>query len=153
MKMDQIAFYARNEAEAKRIKEIFGLVNAEWKKDTVTADSSVYGSAVETNVAELEFNYDLGVELEILRYVSGPCWHDGMHKYDFYTYISHIGIHLDDDEDFPAMPYARLVQETWTQSHTSPYLVDCGRKYHYRIFELAPGNYIKYIKRVHKGDS
>lgn len=151
MKIDQVAFYARDEAEVEKIKNMFGLANADWIQDTVTAQSSIHGSSVETNVAQLEFNYSLGIELEILRYVSGPCWHDAVHKYNDRIYLSHIGIHLDDDEDFPAMPHAHLVQETWTQSHTSDYIAAIGRRYHYKIFELSLGNYIKYIKRIHKG--
>jgi hypothetical protein len=52
------------------------------------------------------------------------------------------------------MAGCRLVQETFTTKHTSEYLTKegspgFGRKYHYRIFELSPGSYIKYIKRIH----
>lgn len=152
--MNQIAFYCETPEEVERIKALFGLQDGNWIADTVTAMSSVYGSGLEQNIAELLFNYHLGVELEILRYVSGPSWHDirltstANGRADS-SFISHIGIHLDDNEDFPPMPGCELVQETWTQSHTSEYLVANGRKYHYRIFELSPGSYIKYIKRIH----
>jgi hypothetical protein len=154
--IDQVAIYSETPEEIERIKALFGLQDAKWISDTVTAMSSVYGSGLEQNIAELLFNYDLGVELEILRYVSGPSWHDvrssGMAPAVYVppkSFISHIGIHLEDSEEFPPMPGCELVQETWTQSHTSKYLVANGRTYHYKIFELSPGSYIKYIKRIH----
>lgn len=152
MKIDQIAFYANDENEANRIKQQFGLLDAQWIKDTVVANSTV-GTLKGTNVAELQFNYDLGIELEILRYIGGISWHDNNpSRGNIGSFISHVGIHLDDGEAFPAMEHCRLVQETFTTSHTAKYLTTgpaAGRKYHYRIFEMSPGSYIKYIRRIH----
>lgn len=154
MKIDQIAIYCSTDEQAEQIKAQFGLANSEWIKDTVHARSKVWDFLEQPNTAELQFNYSLGIELEIIRYIQGPNWHDPAEiiangfKVPF---ISHIGIHLDDDEEFPAMEHCRLVQETWTVSHTSEYLTTgagAGRKYHYRIFEMAPGSYIKYIRRI-----
>jgi hypothetical protein len=121
-------------------------------KDTVHARSKVLNFPEQPNTAELQFNYSLGIELEILRYVHGQNWHlhNPLHRYSV-PFISHVGIHLDDGEEFPAMEHGKLVQETWTISHTSEYLTTgagAGRKYHYRIFELSPGSYIKYIRRI-----
>jgi hypothetical protein len=158
MKLDQIAFYAATPALADEIKSQFGLTNAKWVLDTVTARSIVAGNDHDAeNVAELQFNYDLGIEFEILRYISGPHWHIRRNpNFDkSRAFLSHAGIHLDDNEDFP-LPDLRgwsLVQETFTISHTSEYLTQpgspgFGRKYHYRIFEVSPGSYIKYIKRI-----
>lgn len=162
MRLDQTAFYASTDEQVKQIKSQFGLTNSEWIKDTVTARSKVLDHAEQTNVAELEFNYSLGGhELEILRYVSGPHWHLGNPSYGHKPegslippFISHVGIHLDDGEEFPAMEHCKLVQETFTISHTANYLTlpqspAAGRKYHYRIFEMSPGSYIKYIRRIH----
>lgn len=167
MKMDQIAFYARTDVQEYAIKEHFGLTKAEWVKDTVTARSILPDPYVghpdnvnETvNVANLLFNYDLGIELEILRYVEGSHFHDYNHAlgYDKVDpFISHIGIHLADEENFPEVDdcFFNLRQETFTISHTAPYLTDpnspgFGRKYHYRIYEMAPNHFVKYIKRVH----
>lgn len=157
MKMDQIAFYAASDAQADQIKAQFGLTNAKWITDVVTARSKVWDLPEQTNRAELQFNYDLGVELEILKYVYGPHWHDpaGLVGGNFKVpFISHVGIHLEDGEEFPAMEHCKLVQETFTLSHTAEYLTTgpaAGRKYHYRIFEMAGGSYIKYIKRLHPG--
>lgn len=161
MKMDQIAFYASNDVTRDNIKKLFGLSDAEWIKDVVTAKSLFPDGTFEINVAELEFNYCLGIELEILRYTSGRNWHSVGRSYQNplsqkdYTpgFISHIGIHLDDGEEFPKMEGCPLVQETFTESHTSEYLTTGagkGRKYHYRIFQLSPGSYIKYIRRLHQ---
>lgn len=154
MKIDQIAFYAFNDEKAEQIKAQFGLTNAKWIHDTVTARSKVLDLPEQPNKAELQFNYDLGIELEILRYVSGPSWHNPLClNVDWRVpFISHVGIHLEDGEEFPAMQHCKLVQETWTISHTAFYLNQgpaAGRKYHYRIFEMSPGSYIKYIRRIH----
>lgn len=158
MRLDQTAFYASTNEQAEQIKSQFGLADAEWIKDTVHARSIVWGAECE-NVAELQFNYSLGGhELEILRYVSGPNWHDPkalLYRQGFKVpFISHVGLHLDDGEEFPAMEHCKLVQETFTISHTAKYLTApdspaAGRLYHYRIFELSPGSYIKYIRRIH----
>jgi len=161
MKIDQVAFYAATQAQSDAIKAMLGLTQEEWVTDTVTARSIVNGVDGQ-NVGELQFNYSLGIEVEILRYIEGLSWHNsnplagnaftrGILKAPF---ISHVGIHLDDGEPFPEMIGCRLVQETFTISHTGQYLTDprspgYGRKYHYRIFELSPGSYIKYIARVH----
>jgi len=149
MKMDQVAYYCSNDEAERQIKNLFGLLEAAWVCDTVTATSYVRGEGPAVNVANLQFNYDLGVELELIRYTKGPNWHDPIMRHR--PFISHIGIHLDDGEDFPTIS-SKLVQETFTISHTSHYLTKgaaAGRKYHYKIFEIAPGNFIKYIRRIH----
>lgn len=157
MKQDQIAFYATDADDAEAFKRRLGLHDKEWVLDTVTANSTVYyadGSIIaEQNVAELQFNYDLGTEVEILRYIKGANWHNEHAERHQPLYISHVGFHLDDDEPFPDLP--NLVQETFTISHTATYLTDpaskgYGRKYHYRIHEISPASYLKFIKRVHK---
>ncbi len=160
MKIDQCAFYATTDDQADQIKAQFGLTDAVWIKDTVTARSIVNG-VDDQNVANLEFNYDLGIEFEILRYVDGKHWHLDNPAYGpkpegsvIPPFISHVGIHLDDGEEFPAMEHCKLVQETFTISHTAKYLTSpaspaAGRLYHYRIFEMSPGSYIKYIRRIH----
>jgi hypothetical protein len=157
MKIDQVAYYAATEIAADEIKADFGLTNAVWVKDIVTGVSKVAIGATFTSgisQAELSFNYNLGVELEIIRYLSGPHWHQGnvTHAHKF---MSHVGCHLEDGEPFPLMPHSRLVQETQTTSHTSDYLTlpdspGYNRKYHYRIYEMGPGTYVKFIKRINR---
>lgn len=161
MKIDQIAFYAANEEIERSIKRNLGLEDAVWIEDRVEAESVIpdHSPTVrERSVGKLLFNYDLGIELEILRYVSGSHWHHFNPNWNGQSnspnagaFISHVGIHLADDEEFPAVNW-KLVQETWTSSHTSEYLTKegspgFGRKYHYRIYEITPGTYMKYIQR------
>jgi len=115
----------------------------------VTANNDIISGV---NVAELQFCYALGCELEIIRYISGPRWHPD--PAPARKFFSHVGIHLDDGEPFPLMPYSRIVQETHTISHTSEYLTKpgspgFGRKYHYRIHLVGPGTFVKYIRRIY----
>lgn len=157
MKIDQIAFYCGSEGAVASIKSWFGLQDAKWVHDTVTGESiiSMNGRTyMSQNVAELQFNYDLGIELEILRYIRGDNFHMENEAKVSMPFVSHVGIHLEDNEDFPPMPGAKLVQETRTLSHTGEYLTSptspgYGRKYHYRIFQIQPCHFVKYIKRIH----
>lgn len=152
MKMDQIAFYCSSKTESDRLKQALGLKLDSWIEDIVTGKSVVIGKKEpQINIAHLQFNYQLGIEFEIIRYLSGPNWHAARNRKHGERFISHVGVHLEDEEDFPRPP-GLLVQETWTQKHTSEYLTTghgAGRKYHYRIYELAPMTWIKYIKRIH----
>jgi hypothetical protein len=155
MKIDQVAYYCTDDHAVKDLKDNLGLKKSAWVTDTVTGMSKVVlpnGTITSgENVAELQFNYSLGIELEILRYISGPHWHA---LYMPRLFISHIGVHLEDGEAFPSMQHSRIVQETRTLKHTSEYLTDpsspgFGRTYQYRIYEMGPHNYIKFIRRVH----
>lgn len=155
MKIDQIAFYCKTDNEERQVKEHFGLSDAEWIKDNVVS-SSIIGGKEYANTASLQFNYDLGIELEILRYTCGLNWHiNNPGKGVTHPFISHVGIHLGDGEPFPDEAgrfIFKLVQETFTQSHTAEYLTTgpgAGRLYHYKIYEMAPGHYVKYIRRIH----
>lgn len=156
MRLDQCAYYARTDTDAEALKKVLGLADAEWIGDRVTGKSLFLDGSWNVNVGELRFCYAHNIELEILTYVSGDHWHKrnpwwaSPHGY----FMSHVGYHLDDGEAFPDMPGCPLVQETFTQSHTSEYLTTgagAGRLYHYRIHELVPGNYVKFIRRVHPG--
>jgi hypothetical protein len=150
MKIDQIAYYCGTKEAEQVVKKMLGLESAEWIKDRVTANSTVWGHGPFENVANLQFNYDLGIELEIIRYVEGTHWHGASANKEDNPFISHVGIHLEDNEDFPPMIGCELAQETFTKSHTSEYLTTgagAGRLYHYKIFSIGRGNYLKYIKR------
>lgn len=150
MKMDQIAFYAVDQEHENKIKAALGLAEKEWKEDIVEATGQIRGENKLSNKAHLQFNYDLGMEVEIIRYLEGEHWHmDNPLFIRRDLFISHVGIHLEKDEDFPKVDL-KLVQEVWTKKHTSPYLNEIGRTYHYRIYEVNPGSYIKYIKRIEK---
>src|SRR6478736_3966760 len=104
MKMDQIAFYCPTEEAEVQVKENFGLMHYDdWVKDTVVAESWVKDIGYVKTVGWLQFNYSLGVELEILRYVEGKSWHDRDRMPDGQPFISHIGIHLEDCEEFNSL--------------------------------------------------
>ena len=151
MKLDQVAYCCRTDEEAALLKEQLGLTQEEWIVDRVTAMGFVKGhSDEEVNIALLQFCDKLGVQFEIIRYLRGANWLENEpHKGPF---IAHIGYHLDEGEEFPPMPYAELVQEVMSKSHTCEYLTTgaaAGRKYHYQIWKISPHTYVKFIKRIH----
>jgi hypothetical protein len=157
MRIDQVSYYCATDRNAEKLKQDLKIADDRWIKDTVTATSRVLLNGTvkhDINIAELQFAYDLGMELEIIRYISGPHWHQTNENYNSNSpFLSHIGAHLNDDEDFPEVSWP-LVQETVTASHTSKFLTDpisigYRRRYHYRIYRLGPGNYLKFIRRLH----
>jgi hypothetical protein len=148
MKQDQLAYVCANNDEEARVKAVLGLASAEWVEDKVTARCTVWGKPDVINVALLQFCQAYGQQFEIIRYVRGENWLDRRSEG---TMLSHVGFHLDTGEEFPAMKGCALAQEAHTISHTNDYLITgaaAGRRYHYKIFELSPGNYVKYIRRI-----
>ena len=153
MRMDQIAFYCTSKSAEREVKEQFGLTTAEWIKDTVYAHCIVRGRKCD-NVAELQFNYDLGVEFEIIRYIEGDHWLASL--INSKPFIGHIGVHLDDNEPWPVINDWRLVQVAETYKHTAEHLTHgyaAGRLYSYRIYEMSEHSYIKFIKRRQPNDN
>lgn len=152
--LDQIAIYCSTPEEARRAKAAWGLASADWTQDVVEGSGWVNGQYVAYSKAKLEFNYDLGIELEILTYLEGDNWHrqnklatrDGTETKLTAPILSHIGFHVN-DEPMPDLPFP-LVQELFTSSHTNPAIQ--GRSYHYRIYDTRGlnGVFSKYIKRV-----
>lgn len=165
LKIDQIAIGTKD--GDKLVKTLSSLGLTEWTKDTVLAKGSVRGVENLENTAILHFNYQMGIEFEVLEYVFGESWHDKIRIYENQEYIlSHIGYHLVDDmsrdpicqtaeeklqeikEKFLAAGY-KIAQEVWTQKHTNEYLIQQKRKYHYIIFDTreAIGFDVKLIVR------
>ncbi len=154
--LDQIAIYVSTAEEERMAKAAWGLTDAEWSEDYVIGRAVVHGEDVPRSRARLLFNYDLGIELEILQYLEGDNWHAHYQRSapgDQFSghfrdgpFISHIGFHVNDGP-LPSLPFP-LVQELWTEEHTNPHVA--GRKYHYRIFDTRAVNgcFSKYIKRV-----
>jgi len=151
LRLDQIAYYCSTPEAERRVKEMYGLENAVWVKDAVTARGTVRGKQT-TNVALLQFNMDLGIQLEMIRYKAGLHWLNHLvAKKHPEPFIAHIGVHLAEGAGWPDFPERRLVQEVKTISHTAEHLTIgemAGRRYHYRIYELAEGSYVKFIKRL-----
>lgn len=154
MNMNQIAIAYGDEYKRDNIKAMLGLTDAPWVKDTVISEVSVRNNfkddyEVGENIAELEFCMAMGgTQFELIRYVQGPNWiaeaEAAKHNFPF---IAHIGFHLDDDEPFPKMEDAVLVQEAWTQKHTNAELNAAGRRYHYQIWQQGEVFY-KFIRRL-----
>lgn len=162
-KLDQLAFYCSDDRQEELIRNIYGLDEVPID-DVVTSrcrvafkhDDSIADAPEVINVGHLKFWYKLGMEFEILRYVSGPSWHDINPMNGHCPFVSHHGIHIDDMSEMPDLkPFGlKLVQENFTISHTSAYLTTpssqgFGRKYHYRIYRLPDGQHLKLIKRIH----
>lgn len=150
MRLDQIAYAVNSDLESARLKELLGLTDAPWVVDRVTAKCTVWGEPNQINDAKLEFCDVLGLQFEIIRYLRGRNWlqiEDG----SMGPFQSHVGFHLDSMEDFPLMNGCRLAQEAHTIAHTCDYLTigeAAGRLYHYKIFEVSPHNYMKFIRRI-----
>ncbi len=156
MKMDQIAYYAHNDEQVAQIKEAMGLQCAEWIEDT--AEGAVGkidladGSWVEgRSTGRLRFNYDLGIELEILTYLDGPHWHED--KPEFRAgrpFISHLGFHMEPGEEVPEWikETGKMAQLMETDLHTNDYIVQKQRTYHYEIYSVPFGPDLKFIWRV-----
>lgn len=156
LKIDQIAFLARSYGDVAAIKKQFRLTDASWTTDTVVARGYVRGSAPKAeNTAQLHFNYDLGVELEILHYVDGDNYPDvgGVPS----CHLCHIGAHVQRDVRIPAalqgfVLASPIIQQVETISHTNSFLVSNGRRYKYTIYDtrLFLGVYFKVIERIEK---
>mgnify|MGYP003600791641 CR=1 FL=1 len=67
LKIDQIAFACHSDEQEAEIKETLGLAGHHWVEDECVATGMVrYENTASTNRAKLLFNYDLGIEVEIL---------------------------------------------------------------------------------------
>lgn len=146
-KLDQIAFIAFDDEDEAAIKARFGLTDAEWTEDHVLAHGTVFGASGE-NQAKLLFNYDLGIELEILRYTAGPNYAE-----DFIGgEMCHIGFHAIAGEPVPSFD-APIIQQVETVSHTNEFLLANGRRYRYTIYDTLAehGVYMKVIERIEAG--
>ncbi len=152
MDMNQVAVCYRTEAEREEIKHGLGLLSAEWVKDTVRAEVRVRlvsGEMVtRLNVAELEFCMAMGgTQFELIRYLEGPSWIQTAGLVP--GQVAHTGFHLDEGEAWPAITkVAQLVQEAWTVGHSNAEINKVGRRYHYRIYKVAPFTFFKFIRRL-----
>lgn len=160
LKIDQIAFACYSDVQEQQIKDKLGLSNAKWVEDEVVANGFVYPRGFErTNRAKLLFNYDFGIEVEILRYLEGDNYLQnqlipGGH-------ICHVGMHLEKGKTLPDMRIGSgtkhtfdfsIVQQVETESHTNQFLVDTGRRYRYTIYDAKAffGTNLKVIERLEK---
>lgn len=158
-KLDQVAFYAADLPRlTQRLSNQFGLT--EWVHDFAIGDGFVFGVPVMDIVGELWFNYQTGLEVELLRYHSPMNWHAVRDPRTpvMRPFFSHIGTHVE-DMAVARLPYEaagwKVAQELWTKSHTNQYLKDRGRTYHYVVWDSRDiiGFDVKLIQRIErKGD-
>lgn len=150
-KIQQIAICPKDPQRARALLERIGL--SKWIEDTVVASGKVHGVSGR-NTAALAFNYESfdGNELEVLQYTDGPNWMAG-HQ----PTISHLGMHCSEAElsAWKALFESEgisIAQEVFTESHTNPYLLETGRRYHYCIFDTRAilGTDLKFIVRREK---
>lgn len=147
IKIDQLAFCSRGEDDDKLIKQFLQLEDKPWIEDIVTAKGMVGAFDSVTNVAKLQFNYDLEHEVEILRYLEGPNYLDlaavpgGR--------MCHIGSHFVGDGDVPRV-HAPILQQLVTQNHTNPFQAEHNRHYRYTIYNTYSrmGLFFKIIERL-----
>ena len=164
LKIDQIAFLARNDQDEAAIKKQLRLTDAKWIEDEVVAAGYVRGAreagqprdVKHANKAKLLFNYDYGIEVEILRYLEGPNYGDVGNVTS--CQVCHIGAHVEKGADiYSNVPFdfivpAAIIQQVETQSHTNEYLLSIGRRYRYTIYDTKQlfGVYFKVIERIEK---
>lgn len=158
LKIDQIAFIARNDTDELLIKRLLRLEKADWVEDHVVAKGYVRGAEGDgENVAKLLFNYDLGIEVEILRYTEGPNYPDIGNVLS--GNVAHIGMHVEKGCAIPEgmrdfVFAAPIIQQVVTRQHTNEFLLQTGRRYRYTIYDTKPlfGVYLKIIERLGDGE-
>ena len=137
MKIEQIAFGAKDPIKIIELfKTTLGLTD--WIEDEVSADGIVDGRAA-NNIAKLYFNYQWGIELEILRYSSGANWHQFRNPLDLPIFASHMGYHCTEEQaqEKIVQMYTcgiNVIQEVYTYKHTNPVIAG-KRLYHYIVFD------------------
>jgi len=151
MKIEQIAFGAKDPHSVIEQYKLLGI--DEWVGDVVIAKGTV-NKTVGENCAELYFNYQLGFELEILRYQYGPNWHQDRNPNNLDVFPSHQGLHVDETEMWMWREKMNrlgidIIQEVYTQSHTNPVIAG-KRRYQYVIFNSLDklGFDLKLIRRI-----
>ncbi len=164
-KFDQIAFYVPDMDAAKRAYRALGCDT--WVDDMVTAQGKIgvvkdsRKHPTEVNVAHLAFNYQLGIELELIQYKAGNNWHQVGGRVDeanscAHPFASHMSWHTEDiavEHSAFESKGLHVIQDVVTLSHTNPHLVESGRKYRYIIFDSRNliGFDLKLIQRVDNG--
>lgn len=137
--IEQIAIGCSNPALLIEGLKLLGL--NQWHRDSVVAVGSVFGRNNCQNLADLNFNYQLGFELELLHYEQGRNWHEDRNEWCYAEspFLSHIGIHVNPMqlEEYKAKFKAagvQIAQEVNTVSHTNPAIAG-KRLYKYVVFD------------------
>lgn len=143
-KIDQLAFISYGANDTWAIQKELGLLDAQWIEDICVASGEVRGEPG-VNKARLLFNYDMGMEVEILQYLEGPNYAEGLAG----GRVCHYGIHAHAGMPAPSFG-AKVVQRVKTRSHTNDFLVRTGRRYQYTIYDTlhSLGVFTKVIERI-----
>jgi hypothetical protein len=153
MKIEQIAIASIDPLALIENFRILGISN--WTHDIVTAQGTVFGKNA-TNVAQLHFNYELGFELEVLKYEAGLNWHEegDRNASGRSHFLSHIGLHVTEKEMEHWIREMEtfgidIAQEVITISHTNSAIAG-KRKYRYVVFNSISklGFDLKLIQRI-----
>lgn len=152
--IEQIAIAPTNPKKAMELLKAMGAVD--WLSDIVVGvgGNDLVSPQEYTNVAELNFNYQLGsdsfIEFEILDYKAGLNWVD---QNEIRDSVCHLGMHCDASElakwrKFFAERGITIAQQVNTVSHTNEALRD-SRRYNYVIFNTKAilGVDLKFIVR------
>lgn len=148
MRMKHVAYAVLNASEGEHLKRRLGLHDRPWIQDRVTARCTVWDSQEHINTAHLQFLEVGGIELEIIYYLQGKNWLSHHFAEQFSPFVSHVAWHLDAGEPWPDIN-GRLAQEMWTISHTNEFLLRENRRFHSKIFEIAPKTYVKYARSIY----
>ncbi len=163
-KIEQVAYHVKDIDEGKRhFEHALGLAKENWIDDTVVAMGKIAGCPLEQlNKAHLTFNYQVGLELELIQYVEGVNWHSVAgrvgNNFEPFSVVfpSHLGMHVTSlvqmGEWITQMKKAGIsvAQEVETLSHTNPVLVNLKQYYHYVVFNSRHllGFDLKLIRRM-----
>lgn len=163
-KMDQLAFASQGEGLAK---DIMARLGGEWIEDTVefvTLDGS------NTGTYKLYYNYDFGIEYELLVWKSGLFWlqpvvyplgsistpqREGALSHHI-PVPSHIGTHVPNAvkaaSEWATYLGVKVAQAVETVRHTNEYLLERNRRYRYVILDTRHilGADLKFIERIEK---
>lgn len=158
-KIDQLAIYTQ---DPKSTRDLLGVLfgMTEWVQDIAVGSGEVYGTYHRTIAGDLSFNYQTGIEIEVLHYVTPDHWHSARARMaaEYMTpglFVSHIGVHVDDMAEARKVYERagwRVAQEVHTFTHTNPYLKERGRTFHYVVWDSRGiiGFDLKLIQRIEK---
>jgi hypothetical protein len=171
MVVDQIAFLVSADALPNVQLFMGGLGHSDWATDRNVAQGTVFGQQTQVQ-GVLNFSYSYvnvkpgmtskGVEFELLTYdaptQTNTDWHSARAAATGVPLppckLSHLGFHVPNVELVKQHLVTEgglvIAQEVLTESHTNPFLVAEGRKYHYLILdtEAILGYDLKFIQRI-----
>ena len=139
--LSQIGFASFSERDDAIIKRSLRLEDASWREDDCAEKGSVlgYDGPIENKVKRL-FNHDYGIEIEIVRYITGPNY---LELSDARACaVCHLGFLVKDGETLPVpglpldevrFPF-QVIQRVETVGHATPQMVNGLTRYRHTIY-------------------